>query len=86
MDVIKLCINVYLMVLVQNRYKNTLVVTHSSPSCYVTLRTQVTRLNSGNLNPQKTYSIWGKVNIGVGVHLCIFFNSFWSIETNYMSF
>ena len=53
------------MVLVQNKYKNTLVgglrtqitfVTHSSPSCYVTLRTQVIRLNSGNLSPQKTYS------------------------------
>ena len=51
------------MVLVQNEYKNTLVgvlrthitfVTHSSPSCYVTLRTQVIRLNSGNLSPQKT--------------------------------
>ena len=51
------------MVLVQNKYKNTLVgvlrtqitsVTHSSPSCYVTLRTQVKRLNSGNLSPQKT--------------------------------
>ena len=53
------------MVLVQNRYKNTLVgvlrtkitfVTHPSPSCYVTLRTQVIRLNSGNLGPQKTDS------------------------------
>ena len=53
------------MVLVQNKYKNTLVgvlrtqltfVTHSSPSCYVTLRTQVIRLNSGNLDPQKTNS------------------------------
>ena len=53
------------MVLVQNKYKNTLVgvlrtqitfVTHSSPSCYVTLRTQVIRLNSGNLGPQKTDS------------------------------
>ena len=53
------------MVLVQNKYKNTLVgvlrtqitfVTHSSPSCYVTLRTQVIRLNSGNLDPQKTDS------------------------------
>ena len=62
-DVIKICTNVYLMVLVQNKYKNTLVgvlrtqitfVTHSSPSCYVTLRTQVIRLNSGNLGPQKT--------------------------------
>ena len=51
------------MVLVQNKYKNTLFgvlrtkitfVTHSSPSCYVTLRTQVIRLNSGNLGPQKT--------------------------------
>ena len=31
-------------------------VTHSSPSCYVTLRTQVIRLNSGNLGPQKTDS------------------------------
>ena len=53
------------MVLVQNKYKNTLVgvlrtqitfATHSSPSCYVTLRTQVIRLNSGNLDPQKTDS------------------------------
>ena len=53
------------MVLVQNKYKNTFVgvlrsritfVTHSSPSCYVTLRTQVIRLNSGNLGPQKTDS------------------------------
>ena len=53
------------MVLVQNKYKNTLVgvlrtqitfVTHSSPSCYVTIRTQVIRLNSGNLDPQKTDS------------------------------
>ena len=53
------------MVLVQNKYKNTLVgvlrtlttfITHSSPSCYVTLRTQAIRLNSGNLGPQKTDS------------------------------
>ena len=53
------------MDLVQNKYKNTLVgvlrtqitfVTHSSPSCYVTLRTQVIRLNSGNLSTQKTDS------------------------------
>ena len=53
------------MVLVQNKYKNTFVgvrrtqitfVTHSSPSYYVTLRTQVIRLNSGNLGPQKTDS------------------------------
>ena len=53
------------MVLVQNRYKNTLAcvlrtqitfVMHSSPSCYVALRTQVIRLNSGNLGPQKTDS------------------------------
>ena len=53
------------MVLVQNKYKNSLVgvlgtkitfVSHSSPSCYVTLRTQVIRLNSGNLSPQKTNS------------------------------
>ena len=53
------------MVLIQNKYKNTLVgilrtqitfVMHSSPSCYVTLRTQVIRLNSGNLSPQKTDS------------------------------
>ena len=57
----------YLMVLVQNKYKNTLVsvlrtqttfVTHSSPLCYVTLRTQVIRLNSGNLGPQKTDSVF----------------------------
>ena len=54
-----------MIVLVQNKYKNTLVgvlrtqmtfVTHSSPSCYVTLRTQVIRLNSCNLGPQKTDS------------------------------
>ena len=53
------------MVLVQNKYKNNLVgvlrtqitfVTHSSHSCYVTLRTQVIRLTSGNLSPQKTDS------------------------------
>ena len=53
------------MVLVQNKYKNTLVcilrtqitfVTHSSPSCYVTLHTQVIRLNPGNLGPQRTDS------------------------------
>ena len=53
------------MVLVQNKYKNTHVgvlrtqitfVAHSSPSCYVTLCTQVIRLNSGNLSPQKTDS------------------------------
>ena len=59
------------MVLVQNKYENTLVcvlrtqitfVTHSLPPCYVTLRTQVIRLNSGN--PQKTDS---------GVFIIIFF-------------
>ena len=53
------------MVLVHNKYKNTLVgalrtqmsfVMRSLPSCYVTLRTQVIRLNSGNLGPQKTDS------------------------------
>ena len=53
------------MVLLQNKYKNTRVsvlrtqitfVTHSSPSCYVTLRTQVIRLNSGDVGPQKTDS------------------------------
>ena len=53
------------MVLVQNKYTNTLVGvqrtqitfgTHSSHSCYVTIRIQVTRLNSGNLGPQKTDS------------------------------
>ena len=48
------------MVLVQNECKNTLVcvtfVTHSSPSCYVTLRTRVIRLNSGNLSPHETDS------------------------------
>ena len=53
------------MILVQNKCKNTLVsflrtqitlVTHSSPSCSVTLRTQEIRLNSGNLSPQKTDS------------------------------
>ena len=52
-------------VLAQNKYKNTLIgvlrtqitfVTHSSPSCYVTLRTQVIRLNSGDLSPPKTDS------------------------------
>ena len=50
------------MVLVQNRYKNTLCVLrthitfvmHSSPLCYITLRTQVIRLDSGNLGPQNT--------------------------------
>ena len=61
------------MVLVQNKYKNTLVgvlrtqitfVAHSSPSCYVTLRTQVIRLNSGNLGPQKTDSGVFKKHIG----------------------
>ena len=55
------------MVLVQNKYKNTLVgvprtqitfVTHSSPSCYVALSTQVIRLNSCNLGPQKTDSVF----------------------------
>ena len=53
------------MVFVQNKYENTLIgvlrtqitfVTHSSPSCYITLRTQVIRLNSDNLSPQKTDS------------------------------
>ena len=53
------------MVLVQNKYKNTLVgvlitqitfITHSSHSCYVTLHIQVIRINSGNLSPQKTNS------------------------------
>ena len=53
------------MVLVHNKYKNSLVgvlgtqitfVSHSSPSCYVTLRTHVIRLNSGNLSPQNTDS------------------------------
>ena len=67
---------VYLMVLVQNKYKNTLVsvlrtqtifVTHSSPSCYVTLCTKVIRLNSGNLGPQKTDS-------GVFIILILHFN------------
>ena len=50
------------MVLVQNKYKNTLIgvlrtqitfITHASHSCYVTLRVHVIRLNSGNLGPQK---------------------------------
>ena len=77
-DVIKICTNVYLMVLVQNKYKNTLVgvlrtqttfVTHSSPSCYVTLRTQVIRLNSGNLGPPKTDS--GVFIITYGLYLPI---------------
>ena len=53
------------MVLVQNKCENTLVcvpriqitfVTHSSPSCYVTLRAQVIRLNLVNLGSQKTDS------------------------------
>ena len=55
MYVIKICINEYFMVVVQNEYKNTLggvlrtqitFVTHSSPSCYVTLRTEVMRKHS----------------------------------------
>ena len=54
----------YLMIAVQNKFKNTLVgvlrtqitfVTRSSPSCYVTLRTSI-MLNSGNLGPKKTDS------------------------------
>ena len=62
------------MVLVQD--KNTLVgvlrtqmtfVMHSSPSRYVTLRTQVIRLSSGNLDPQKTDS---------GVFIILFFCGF----------
>ena len=53
------------MVLVQNKYKNTLLgvlrtqitfLMHSSPSFYVTLCTQVIRLNSGNVGPQKITS------------------------------
>ena len=52
-----------LLLLVQNKNKKhprrctedqSTFVTHSSPSCYVTLRTQVIRLNSGNLGSQKT--------------------------------
>ena len=52
-DVIEICTNVYLMVLAQNKYKNTLnndlktkitFVTHLLPSCFVTLHTQVIRL------------------------------------------
>ena len=55
------------MVLVQNKYKNTLVgvlkteitfVMQSSPLCCITLRTQVIRLNSGNLDPQKTTQVF----------------------------
>ena len=71
---------IYLMVLVQNKYKNILVsvlrtqitfVTHSSPSCYVTLRNQVIRLNSGYKGPQKTDS---------GVFIIIFICYFvWSL-------
>ena len=69
----------YLIVLVQNKYKNILVgvlrtqitfVTQSSPSCYVTLRTQVIRLNSGNLGPQKTD--WG-VFIIIPVYIYILY-------------
>ena len=48
------------MVLVHNRYKNNLV-THSSHSRYVTLRTQVIRLNSGNLGSQKIDSPAGTI-------------------------
>ena len=47
------------MVLVQNRYKNTLVGvlrTQITFVAHVTLRTQVIRLNSGNPGPQKTHS------------------------------
>ena len=68
------------MVLVQNKYKNTLVsvlrtqitfATHSSPSCYVTLRTQVIRLNSGNLDPHQ------KTDSGVFYHhISIYENNF----------
>ena len=64
------------MYLVQNKNKNTLVrvlrtqitfVTHSSPSCYVTLCTQVIRLNSGNLSSQKTEScLFIIFHIGLG--------------------
>ena len=67
------------MVLVQNKYINTLIgvlrtqitfVTHSSPWCYVTLRTRVIRLNSGNLNPQKTDSgVFIIVSLYVTVHV-----------------
>ena len=73
------------MVLVQNRYKNTRVgvlrtqitfVTHSSPLCYVTLRTQVIRLNSGNLGPQKTDSgvFIIVLSILVGFHMQLYEN------------
>ena len=50
---------------IRNKYKNTLVgflercitfVPHLSPSCYVTLRTQVIRLHSGDTALQKTDS------------------------------
>ena len=70
------------MVYVQNKYKNTLVgvlrthitfITHSSPECYVTLRTQVIRLNSGNLGPQKTDS---------GVFIILYIGSFNNIKSN----
>ena len=76
------------MVLVQNKYKNTLVgglrtkitfVTHSSPECYVTLRTQVIRLTSGNLNPQKTDS--GVFIILFRTYACIMCKSIVSIPT-----
>ena len=72
------------MVLVQNRDKDTLVcvlrtritcVMHSSPSCYITLCTQVIRLNCGNLGPQKTDS---------GVFIIIFYVHFYGqINTIY---
>ena len=71
------------MVLVQNRYKNTLVgvlrtqitfVTHSSPSCYITLRTQVIRLNSGNPSPQKTDSVF--LLLYSEIHMFIYLNRF----------
>ena len=52
-----------MMVLVQNKYKKTLVgvlrtqttfCVLRTQTTFVTLRTQVIRLNSGNLGPQKT--------------------------------
>ena len=42
------------MVLVQNKCKKTLVGVLRTQTTFVTLRTQVIRLNSGNLGPQKT--------------------------------
>ena len=67
------------MVLVQNKYKNTLVgvlrtditsIKHSSPSFYVTLRTKVI----GNLFPQKTDSAVLFLFVDIYLH-CIKFKT-----------